>query len=353
MSLSPEEQKRYQRHTILPGFGIDAQLKLKSSSILVIGAGGLGCPALLYLAASGFGSIGIVDDDTVSESNLHRQVIFNSDDIGQNKAVTAKQKLSITNPFVRIETYPVKIDSANAIELIDSYDMVMDGSDNFSTRYLVNDACVMLNKPLISGSIFTFEGQVSVFNYQGGPTYRCIFPESPSAEDMPNCSEIGVLGVLPGVIGTIMATEAIKLATGIGEVLSGKLLIYNALTMDFSKIGFEGNSENKKITSLVQTAETCSVLKEIDAVRFNELKQSGESFQLIDVREKDEFEIFNICGENYPLSVLDKFVDKISRDKKVIIHCKSGGRSKKAIEKLELNYGFPNLYNLKNGLSDL
>ncbi|MBC7389146.1 MAG: HesA/MoeB/ThiF family protein [Opitutaceae bacterium] len=352
MLLSKPEQERYQRHIILPGFGLAAQEKLKSSSILVIGAGGLGCPALLYLVSCGFGRIGILDDDHVSESNLHRQVLYSSSDIGLSKAIVAKEKLSSINPFVQIEAFQTHINSTNALDLIRGFDIVMDGSDNFSTRYLVNDACVILGKPLVSGSIFTFEGQVSVFNYQNGPTYRCLFPQPPSASEMPNCSEIGVLGVLPGVVGTIMATEAIKVATNIGEILSGKLLVYNALNMDFHKLSFELVPENRLIQTLSDLPLECSILTEISSAEMKKMIVGKEDFQLIDVREKEEFDAFNIGGENFPLTQIQSFIPQISRDKKVVFHCKSGGRSKKAIEILERDYSFTNLINLKNGLSD-
>lgn len=350
MSLSKEEQSRYQRHLILPGFGESAQEKLKAASILVIGAGGLGCPALLYLAASGFGRIGIIDDDIVSESNLHRQILFSSEDIGQYKATVAKDKLRKTNPFIQIDTFTENLGIHNAISILKNYDMVMDGTDNFTTRYLVNDACIILNKPLISGSIFTFEGQVSVFNYQDGPTYRCLFPEAPSAEEMPNCAEIGVLGVLPGVVGTIMATEAIKIATGIGEVLSGKLLVYNALTMDFHRLDFQSVAENKLITSLTEKNINCSVTSELTSFQLKQKLALDENLHLIDVREEDEHAIFNIGGENLPLSKLKSLAHRIPKDRIVVFYCKSGLRSKKAVELLENE--FTNLYNLKNGLAD-
>ena len=352
MSLSKPEQERYQRHIILPGFGSEAQEKLKASSILVIGAGGLGCPALLYLVSSGFGRISILDNDIVSESNLHRQVLYSSSDVGQSKSMVAKVKLTVINPFVQIEAFQTKIDSTNALKIISGFDIVMDGSDNFSTRYLVSDACVILNKPLVSGSIFTFEGQVSVFNYQNGPTYRCLFSQPPSALEMPNCSEIGVLGVLPGVVGTIMATEAIKVATNIGEVLSGKLLVYNALNMDFHKLAFELVPENRLIKTLSDLSFECAVINEISAGELKKMIDEKENFQLIDVREKEEFDAFNIGGENYPLSQIGSFTSRISKSEKTIVHCKSGGRSKKAIEILERDFGFNNLINLKNGLSE-
>ena len=352
MQLTQSEKDRYNRHIILPGFGKEAQERLKSSSVLVIGAGGLGCPVLMYLVSCGVGRIGIVDDDLVSESNLHRQVLYTYSDVGQSKAVVAKNKLTALNSFVSIEEFELRLNIDNALNIIKDFDFVIDGSDNFTTRYLVNDACVILNKPLISGSIFTFEGQVSVFNFQEGPTYRCLFPEPPSPSEMPNCSEIGVLGVLPGVIGTIMATEAIKVATNTGEVLSGKLLVYNALSMDFHKISFEAIPENKLIKTLSDLPYNCEVISELSVGDLKTMLVDKIDFQLIDVREKEEFDLFNIGGENFPLSQIETLVSRISKEKQVIIHCKSGSRSKKAIDILEKDFGYTNLKNLKNGLAD-
>ncbi len=354
MPLSAPELSRYQRHLILSGFGVEAQESLKSSSVLVIGAGGLGCPILLYLAASGVGTIGILDDDTVSESNLHRQVLYTSQDVGQPKAEVAAKKLCELNPFVHVIAIPQRLSVENALTALESYDLIVDGSDNFATRYLVNDACVILQKPFVSGAIFTFEGQVAVFNYKDGPTYRCLFPEPPAAEDMPNCSDIGVLGILPGVIGTLMATEAIKVCAQIGEVLSGKLLTYDALSMTFHSFAFEGKPENKHISQLKEIDLFCETkeFSEISAMELKAWKKTGKDFQLIDVREPHEFEAFNIDGKNFPLSELDEWVHEIARDKQVVVHCQAGSRSQKAIQKLESAYGFSNLLNLRNGLKD-
>lgn len=352
MPLTSLEQARYQRHLILPGFGEAAQERLKKASILVIGAGGLGCPALLYLGGAGFGKIGIVDHDTVSESNLHRQVLYTGIDIGQLKAEVAAQKLKQQNPYIQIESIPELLDQDNVLQLFEDYDMVMDGSDNFSTRYLVSDACVLLDKPLISGSIFTFEGQVSVFNYQDGPTYRCLFPEPPSAHEMPNCSDIGVLGVLPGVVGTIMATEAIKIATGIGETLSGKLLVYDALQMSFHTLAFALDPANKKITSLTNYDFSCDVPAFLE-MTWEEYRAQQHGLQLVDVRERHEHAHFHIGGLNLPLSELKELVHLIAKDKTVVLHCQSGIRSRKAILLLQEQFGFTNLVNLKNGLQEV
>src|ERR1035437_3341330 len=256
MKLNTEEIKRYARHLILPEIGIEGQEKLKQAKVLVVGAGGLGCPVLQYLAAAGVGTIGMVDDDVVDETNLQRQSLFSNEDIGRKKAEVAKEKLSKLNPHIILTSDPLHLTSANALEIISHYDLVIDGSDNFPTRYLVNDACVMLNKPLVFGSIFKFEGQVSVFNYKNGPTYRCLFPEPPV--DSPNCAEIGVLGVLPGIVGTIMANEALKIILCIGEVLSGKLFVLDALNFQTQVISFEKNPENLKIKSLIDYEELCA-----------------------------------------------------------------------------------------------
>jgi sulfur-carrier protein adenylyltransferase/sulfurtransferase len=351
MPLNKSEQNHYQRHLILPHFGIEAQEKLKKISVLVIGAGGLGCPVLMYLVASGIGRIGIIDNDSISESNLHRQVLFGISDIGKPKAEIAAIRLRDNNPHIIIEPIIQFLSKENALDIVKNYDLVIDGCDNFSTRYLANDACVILNKPLVSGSIFTYEGQVSVFNHKNGPTYRCLFPEPPSSDEMPNCAEIGVLGVLPGVIGSIMATEVIKIAAQIGETLSGKLLVYDALQMSFHTIQFKANLENQKITSLGNYDFSCEtqLIKEISA---QELKARISDFIIIDVREPNEYADFNIGGKNIPLSILENKYSHIPKDVSVVIHCQAGGRSVKAIRLLENKFGFKNLINLTNGLKE-
>jgi len=253
-TFSSHELLRYQRHLTLSGFGMQAQQKLKHARVLVIGAGGLGCPALQYLAAAGTGTLGIVDDDRVSLSNLQRQILYAEADIGTLKAVTAAARLSAMNPSIVCQPYAVRLTAANALDLIRAHDLVVDGSDNFATRYLVNDACVLAGKPLIYGAIQTFQGQASVFNHQGGPTYRCLFPEPPDPKDAPSCSDIGVLGVLPGMIGTIQATEAIKVLTGIGEPLSGVLLIFDALRMRIQRVRFQRVPAAANVTELTEPA---------------------------------------------------------------------------------------------------
>ena len=255
--LSAKETDQYQRHLSLPGFGVKAQLKLKKSSVLVIGAGGLGCPVLQYLAAAGVGKIGIVDDDLVDISNLQRQVLFNHDDIGYSKAKVAKLKLSLLNPNIEIIDYPNRFNSSNAENLLRGFDLVVDGTDNFSSRYLINDACVICNKILVYGAIFQFEGQVSVFNFNNGPTYRCLFPSPPASKALPSCSETGVLGVLPGIVGNLQALEVIKVITGIGDPLSGRVLLYDALNQQTRMLKLKPTKDGHAITSLKEISLPC------------------------------------------------------------------------------------------------
>lgn len=353
--LTKKEISRYARHIVLPEIGTQGQEKLKRAKVLVVGAGGLGCPVLQYLTAAGVGRIGIIDDDKVEESNLHRQILFSVADCGKPKVKIAKKKLQALNPNVRFVTYCLRLSADNAIDIIKHYDLVIDGSDNFATRYLVNDACVILNKSIVFGSVFRFEGHVSVFNYKNGPTYRCLFPEPP--HDSPNCAEIGVLGVLPGIVGTVMANEALKVILEIGETLSGKLLILNALTLQNQIISFKKNRQNMKINKLIDYESFCNAplweterIKSISAAELRKMLKSKVNFQLIDVREKPEYLESNINGENIPLSYIEENIHRISKDKKVVIHCKSGVRSREAIVLLQKKYGFTNLYNLAGGM---
>lgn len=368
--LTKEEIARYDRHLLLPEFGIQAQERLKRSKILVIGAGGLGCPALLYLTAAGVGELGIIDFDKVEESNLQRQVLFTTEDIGRSKAETAAKKLSKHNPFVRINFYDQRLTNENAIELFSNYDLIIDGTDNFATRYLVNDVCIITDRPFVYGSIHKFEGQVSVFNLTDergnkGPTYRCLFPTPPSKDSAPNCSEIGVLGVLPGIIGTLQATEAIKVITGIGETLSGRLLLFNTLNMSFMTLEIIRNEvSNKKIPLSKEellrmnyehfcgTARSKTSVRSITFDELQELMRSGEEIQLLDVRELfEEPQIDELIDLQIPLSEIREQHSKISKNKKVIVFCKSGIRSKQAIELLRGDLGFNNLYNLEGGIT--
>jgi len=354
MMLTSEELRRYSRHLLIPDLGIEGQQKLKSARVLVIGCGGLGSPILLYLAAAGVGTIGIVDGDRVDDSNLQRQVLYGSESVGKPKVAETKQRLTSLNPFIRVETYFENLSAQNALSILESYDFVVDGSDNFPTRYLVNDACVLLHKPLIYGAIYRFEGQVAVFNHNNGPNYRDLFPTPPPPELAPNCAEAGVLGVLPGIIGCLQANEALKLITGIGEVLSGKLFVMDALTMISRTIRIPKLPERPSITQLIDYEAFCGVipdtLNDISPEEFQELVKNGHDFQLIDVREPHEFELDNLGGQLMPLSRLEEFVPLIPRDKRVIVHCQSGMRSQKAIALLKEKFGFTQLLNLTGGI---
>jgi len=364
--LSKEEITRYNRHLILHGFGIESQKKLKLAKVLVIGAGGLGCPVLQYLAAAGVGEIGIIDFDFVEDSNLQRQVLFSVEDVGKLKTEVAAVKLAKQNPYVKLKDYPVRLLNKNALEIFPRYDVIIDGTDNFSTRYLVNDACVLLNKPLVYGAVYKFEGQVSVFNYTTeAPTYRCLFPVPPSAGSVANCSEIGVLGVLPGIIGTLQATEAIKIITGIGEVLSGKIMLVDALAMNFSTVELIRNEDAWRNTAPATTKEFLktdydffcgniladSVLKKTTVSDLQKIIDNKYEIQLLDVREPHEHpQIDELKDLQIPLGEIKNHTTKISRTKKVIVFCKGGTRSKRAIELLENKFGFTNLYNLEGGV---
>jgi molybdopterin/thiamine biosynthesis adenylyltransferase/rhodanese-related sulfurtransferase len=351
--MTNEELKRYDRHIILPEIGIEGQQKLMQASVLVIGAGGLGCPLLQYLVAAGVGTIGIVDDDTIDESNLQRQILYNIHDIGKAKVSVAIEKLSAQNPFCKFNSHQQRLAADNALEIIANYDIVVDGSDNFPTRYLVNDACVMLDKTLVFGSVFKFEGQVAVFNYNGSATYRCLYPDPPASEDVPNCSDIGVLGVLPGLTGLMQATEVIKIITGIGEVLSNKLLRFDALSMNFETFSFYLNPANKNIKSFSNYEEFCNtMIQEISAEELKEKIRLKENIQIIDVREPSEYAKKNIGATLIPLGELSKNLDKIEKTIPVIIHCQSGMRSRKAVELLR-EEGFNNVYSLRGGLANL
>jgi molybdopterin/thiamine biosynthesis adenylyltransferase/rhodanese-related sulfurtransferase len=368
--LTSEEIKRYSRHLVLKELGVAGQLKLKQAKVLVVGAGGLGCPVLLYLAAAGVGSIGIADDDTIHLSNLQRQIMYTIDTVGENKAEIARRKLSKLNPLVSLKAYPFRITSENVMAIVDNYDIVVDGTDNFATRYLLNDACVLVNKPMIYGSILKFEGQVAVFNDlkkdgNRSPNYRDLFPEPPLPESVPNCEQAGVIGVLPGIIGCFQANEAIKLITGLGESLAGKLLIFDCATLQQTVIKIPDRNSKDSIKTLIDYEDFCGIshqknksltrnqtiaMKEVTVQELQKLKDSGADFQLIDVREPHEYDICNLDGELIPMSEIPHNVDKISKDKQVVIHCRSGKRSGDMLLWLEKNHGFKNLYNLKGGV---
>jgi len=368
ISFSQTEYARYNRHIIIPEFGLEGQKKLKAAKVLVIGSGGLGSPVLLYLAAAGIGTLGIVDFDVVDDSNLQRQVLFGVDEIGKPKVEAAKQRLQSLNPHINIITYNTQLTSQNALDIIKDYNVVADGTDNFPTRYLVNDACLLLDKPNVYASIFQFEGQVSVFNYvntkgERGPNYRDLYPTPPPPGLVPNCAEGGVLGVLPGIIGSLQANEVIKIVTGIGDTLSGRFFVFDALTFEtrtFNITRNENNPVNGKnptITKLIDYEQFCGMkavekpIKEITVEEFDEWKANSEKIQVIDVREPSEYAEVNIGATLIPLGTISENPDKIDRNKKVIVHCKLGGRSAKAIRELEEKFGFTNLYNLKGGIT--
>jgi len=362
--LTPKELERYSRHLSLKGFGTEGQLKLKQASVLVVGAGGLGCPALLYLVAAGVGTIGVADFDKVQESNLQRQVLFTVDDLGSNKAEAACNHLKKLNPYVKLTSITKKITSHNIVEIISNYDIMMDATDNFPTRYLLNDACVLTNKPLVYGSVLEFEGQVSVFNVNSengfSCNYRDLFPVPPPPSAAPNCEQAGVLGVLPGIIGGLQANEIIKLITGTGEPLINKLLIFDSLSLHTTVISLQSKNSRATITGLIDYDQFCSVensnhkipeMKEITVQELHAMKHSGEDFQLIDVRESYEYDSCNLGGKHIPLSEIPHNISEISTTKKVVIHCKSGGRSNQAVLWLEKNHKFTNLFSLKGGIT--
>ena len=350
--LSQAEIVRYSRQTILPEIGMEGQLKLKTARVLVIGVGGLGCPVLQYLAAAGVGTIGIVDYDKVEESNLQRQILYTSGDVGKYKAEIAKEKATSLNPFINIHAYVMRVTKENILQLIEPYDIIVDGSDNFSTRYLVNDACVIMHKPFVFGSIFKFEGQVSVFNYKNGPTYRCIFPELPDADTTPNCAAIGVVASLPGIVGTYQANETIKMITGTGEVLSGRLLIIDALHMHMQSFCFSVIEENKAITHLGDYEYDCC--SDVSTIQLEELQQllTTEKIQLVDVREPEEHAVFNIGGMNIPLEQLATNEELLTINQTIILYCASGVRSKKGVGILA-GRGLNNVLSLHDGIKHL
>ncbi len=362
MSFSPDESLRYQRHLSLDGFGPEGQEKLRRGSVLVIGAGGLGCPVLLYLAAAGVGRIVIVDDDKVDVSNLQRQVLYTSEDAGRPKAEAAAERLSALNPLITVVPLQVRFTRDNALELVSSCDLVVDGSDNFGTRYLVNDACVLADRPFVFGAIQGFEGQVSVFNWRGGPTYRCLFPEPPPAGTVPNCAEAGVLGVLPGFIGTLQATEAIKLITGIGDPLGGRLLIWNALTMESQSLALAPDPQSRQITELPPDGygEVCGAEEpRLEETGVGELRRqmANGAPQLVDCREEWE-RVFGTIEPSIhiPLSVLahgqaGDDLQKLDPQKPTVVYCAVGVRSLHAARLLRERHGFRDAVSLHGGIA--
>ncbi len=356
--FTQEEKERYSRHFVLPGFGQEAQLKLKQASVLVIGAGGLGAPVLQYLTAAGVGSIGIADFDEVSLSNLQRQVIFNTLTVGLNKALAAVDVLEALNPNIRFKAFTEKLTSENTISILSDFDLIIDGTDNFPTRYLINDACVILNKPLVYGSIHGFEGQCAVFNYDGGPNYRDIHPTPPDPNSVPNCAEGGVLGALAGIIGSMMAVEAIKILGGLESGLAGKLYMFDSLHYYNQKIKLRVAKPENKVTELIDYEAFCSTtaqpLPMIHSILSSELKkwlkERPESIQLVDVREAYEREMSHIGGIHIPLDDILQKSKEISIEGKVIFYCSGGVRSAHAIMQLAGHANVQNFYNLEDGL---
>src|SRR5882762_1049338 len=364
-TLTKDEVLRYSRHLILPEVGMEGQQRLKAAKVLCIGAGGLGSPLALYLAAAGVGTLGIVDFDIVDVTNLQRQILHNTDDVGHRKLDSAATKLKALNPHLNLLTYETRLTSENALELFAQFDMVADGTDNFPTRYLVNDACVLTGKPNIYGSIFRFEGQASVFATQEGPCYRCLYPEPPPPGLVPSCAEGGVLGILPGLVGVMQATEAIKLILGKGESLVGRLLLIDALAMKFRELKLRKNPDcpacgkHPTITKLIDYNEFCGIRGEekpvetgIPEIQVEELKRrldAGENLFVLDVREPHEYQISNIGGYLIPLGDLPKRVSELDSSRQIVAHCRSGVRSAKAVGFLQ-QAGFKNVYNLAGGI---
>jgi adenylyltransferase/sulfurtransferase len=366
VKLSKEEIQRYSRHLIMPEVGMDGQLKLKRARVLTIGTGGLGAPLGLYLAAAGVGHLGLVDFDVVDSSNLQRQVTFTTADVGKSKSESAKARLSALNPAIEIVSYETRLTSDNALDLFRDYDIIVDGTDNFPTRFLVNDACVLLGKPNVYGSIFRFEGQATVFGYPGGPCYRCLYPEPPPPGLVPSCAEGGVLGVLPGIIGSIQAMETIKLILGTGEPLVGRLLLFDALAMRFRELKLKKNPEcplcgdHRTLTKLIDYEEFCGIrgeetpamtdgIAEITATELKARQDRGDKLFILDVREPHEYQICNLNGKLIPLGELTRRVSELDSSVEMVVHCRSGKRSADAIHFLK-TVGFKKLWNLKGGV---
>lgn len=363
--FSSSEKERYQRHFSLDGFGAEGQQKLKAASVLVVGAGALGCPVLTYLAAAGIGTIGVVDNDTVDLSNLHRQPLYTVDDIGQPKVLAAQKRLQQLNPEIAVVAHRTAFAPENAFGLIRQYDLVIDGTDNFPTRYLINDACVLLGKANIHGSVVRFSGTVSVFNQPFadgtfGPNYRDLFPVPPRPEEAPSCAVAGVIGVIPSIIGSMQAMEAIKVLCGIGETASGKFIRIDALTLSQQVLHFDKDPSNplndatEKFIFETDYPIFCHQIphsmKSITVTELKKLMDEGADFQLIDVREPYENEAASMNGELIPMGEILNHVDRIDRDKQVVVHCRSGKRSASVIMALEQQHGFTNLYNLEGGI---
>jgi sulfur-carrier protein adenylyltransferase/sulfurtransferase len=366
--LTKDELSRYSRHLILPEVGEEGQRKLKAARVLCVGAGGLGSPLALYLAAAGVGTLGLVDFDVVDASNLQRQIIHSTADIGRKKLDSAEEKLKALNPALNVIKHDTRLSSANALDILKDYDVIADGTDNFPTRYLVNDACVLLGKPNAYGSIFRFEGQASVFATKDGPCYRCLYPEPPPPGLVPSCAEGGVLGILPGLVGVIQATETIKLILGKGSTLVGRLLLVDALNMRFRELKLRKNPEcpvcgaHPTVTQLIDYQQFCGIVpatKEeikvkngVPQITVNELKRridAGEDLFILDVREPFEYQIANIGGTLIPQGEVPQRLNEIDRDREIIVHCKAGGRSQRIAEYLKQS-GYPEVVNVAGGI---
>ena len=376
VTLSNEEVERYSRHLIMPEVGMAGQKKLKAASILLIGAGGLGSPLALYLTAAGIGRIGLVDYDVVDYTNLQRQIIHGTKDVGRPKLESAKESMLDINPFVQVDTYEVALTSANALEILAPYDIIIDGTDNFPTRYLTNDACVLLGKPNVYGSIFRFEGQLSVFYAKEGPCYRCLFPEPPPPGSVPSCAEGGVLGILPGTIGAMQATEAIKLILGIGDSMIGRLVLYDALNMEVTEVKLRKNpncpvcGENPTVTELIDYEQFCGApahdrspytaeeidlneVRQITPVQLKERLDTGDDLLILDVRQRHEWEISNLeplGAKLIPQSEVMGHIDEFDQDQEIVVQCRSGVRSANVIMVMQ-QLGFKNLWNLDGGIN--
>jgi len=365
VTLNNDEILRYSRHLIMPEVGMEGQQKLKAARVLCIGAGGLGSPLALYLAAAGVGTLGIVDFDVVDYTNLQRQIIHTTVDVGRKKLDSAADKLKAINPFLNLRTFDTKLSSENALALFNEFDIIADGTDNFPTRYLVNDACVLTGKPNVYGSIFRFEGQASVFATEEGPCYRCLYPEPPPPGLVPSCAEGGVLGILPGLVGVMQATEVIKLILGKGEPLIGRLLLIDALGMKFRELKLRKNPDcpvcgkNPTVTQLIDYNEFCGIRGEekpvetgVVEMQVEELKRrldAGEDLFVLDVREPHEYQICNIGGHLIPLGDLPKRVSELDSSREIVAHCRSGVRSAKAVNFLQ-QAGFKKVHNLAGGI---
>ena len=364
-TLNNDEILRYSRHLIMPEVGMDGQLKLKAAKVLCIGAGGLGSPLALYLAAAGVGMLGLVDFDVVDYTNLQRQIIHTTADVGRKKLQSAVEKIKAMNPFVNVRPFETRLSSNNALDLFREFDLIVDGTDNFPTRYLVNDACVLTGKPNVYGSIFRFDGQVSVFATKDGPCYRCLYPEPPPPGLVPSCAEGGVLGILPGLVGVMQATEAIKLILGKGDPLIGRLLLVDALGMKFRELKLRKNPDcpacgaHPTVTGLIDYNEFCGIRGEeapmtttVPEIQPEELKRrldAGEDLFVLDVREPHEFQICNIGGYLIPLGDLPKRVHELDSSREIVVHCRSGVRSAKAVDFLR-QAGFRKASNLAGGI---